>query len=323
MPCFLDKAVRSYLTGQLKRKTALLSPLPIRNGVAASRVWLPEGPWLKLADFLLERFVHLPANALLARLEQGDIVDQHGCAQGLDSQYQALRWLWYYREVPDEASLPIDLPILFQDRYLVVVDKPHFLASTPGGSYLQQTALIHLRRELNLPLLIPIHRLDRDTAGVLLFCADPDSRGAYHTLFQSREVSKEYEAIAPLHPNLDLPLHYRSRLQQPEGGLIVQEVAGSPNSDTHIALISAAAKGHYLLRPVSGRKHQLRVHMAALGMAICNDRLYPALGQPWAADDFQRPLQLLARSIAFTDPLSGAARKFSSQRKLAAIGLCQ
>lgn len=324
MPCFLGKAARSYLTGQLKRKARPLPPLPVRDGVAPSRVWLPEGPWEKVADFLLERFAYLPANALLARLEQGGIVDQEGQPEGLNSPYRPLRWLWYYREVPDESRATVDLPVLFQDRYLVAVDKPHFLATIPSGNYLQQTALIHLRRMLNLPLLSPLHRLDRDTAGVMLFCADPESRGAYHTLFQSRQVNKEYEAIAPLQPKLVLPLHYRSRLQQPKDSFIVQEIAGSPNSETHIGLLSAGATlGHYRLQPVSGRKHQLRVHMAALGMAICNDRLYPALGQPLAADDLNRPLQLLARSISFTDPISGVERCFSSQRRLAAMSLCQ
>ncbi|MBP6018538.1 MAG: pseudouridine synthase [Burkholderiaceae bacterium] len=291
----------------------------MRDGVTPSRVWLPQGVWATLADFLLERFVHLSPDILLARLARGDIVDEHGVAQRGDSPYLPLRWLWYYRQVPTEAAIPFDLPVLFRDRYLVAVDKPHFLASIPGGRYLQETALIRLRRALNMPDLSPIHRLDRDTAGVMLFCADPASRGAYQTLFQSRAVHKEYEAIAPLASQVVLPQVYRSRLQQRAGHFTVQEVPGEHNSETGIDLIAADVWGHYRLQPVTGRKHQLRAHMAALGIPIRHDMFYPELCQRSDVDDFKRPLQLLARAIAFTDPVSGVARRFESLRTLQGI----
>lgn len=304
------------------RKDAHCAPLPVRNGVAPSRVWLPQGPWPRLLDFLQERFVHLPAAALMQRLAQGDIVDQEGNPQTADSAYIPLRWLWYYREVANEAAVPFDLPVLYRDSCLVVVDKPHFLASIPGGQYLQETALIRLRRSLDLPMLSPIHRLDRDTAGVMLFCADPASRGAYQTLFQSRRVLKEYEAIAPVVQDMTFPLVYSSRLQQRAGQFTMHEVPGEPNSETVIEMIAAAALGHYRLRPITGRKHQLRLHMAALGMPICNDMFYPVLCQPpTAANDFSRPLQLLARAVEFTDPFSGQQRRFCSQRTLATAHL--
>lgn len=293
--------------------------MSVRNGVTPSRVWLPPGPWPTLADFLLERFVHLSPDILLARLAQGDIVDEHGIAQQGDSSYIPLRWLWYYREVPLETVVPFDLPVLFRDRYLVAVDKPHFLASIPGGRYLQETALIRLRRALDMPELSPIHRLDRDTAGVMLFCADPASRGAYQTLFQSRAVHKEYEAIAPLSAKVALPQVYRSCIQQRAGHFIMDEVPGEPNSETGIELIHAGEWGHYRLQPITGRKHQLRVHMAALGVPIRHDMFYPILCQPSDTDDFERPLQLLARAIAFTDPISGVARRFESQRSLLGV----
>ncbi len=295
------------------------APLPVRDGVTPSRVWLPQGAWATLADFLLERFAHLPPDILLARLAQGDIVDEYGLAQQGHSPYLPLRWLWYYREVPTETVIPYDLPVLFRDRYLVAVDKPHFLASIPGGRYLQETALIRLRRALDMPDLSPIHRLDRDTAGVMLFCADPASRGAYQTLFQSRAVHKEYEAIAPLSSQMSLPQVYRSRLQQRAGHFTMQEVPGEHNSETHIELIAAGAWGHYRLRPVTGRKHQLRAHMAALGIPIRHDMFYPVLCQPEDTDDFDRPLQLLARAIAFTDPVSGVERRFESLRTLRGV----
>ncbi|WP_353151814.1 pseudouridine synthase [Pollutimonas bauzanensis] len=295
------------------------APLPMRNGVAPSRVHLPQGPWASMLDFLLERFRHIPPDILRARLARGDIVDDAGVVQTLDSPYQPLRWLWYYREVPVEVPVPFDLPVLFRDSRLVVVDKPHFLASIPGGRYLQETALIRLRSSLDLPMLSPIHRLDRDTAGVLLFCADAESRGAYQALFQTRDVKKEYEAVAGRREGLALPLVHRSRLQAREGHFTMQEVAGEPNSETCIELMEelAGGLGRYRLLPHTGRKHQLRVHMSALGMPICNDGFYPVLGAYAEDDDFSRPLQLLARGIEFVDPFSGRMRRFESGRRLA------
>lgn len=293
------------------------APLPVRNGVAPSRVYLPQGPWQCLGDFLVQRFPHVAPDVLRARLAAGQIVDQHGAAQSADAPYEHGRWLWYYRVVPNEVAVPFALPILFRDDYLVVVDKPHFLASTPGGRYLHETALTRLRRDLDLPLLSPMHRLDRETAGVLLFCADPASRGAYQALFQSRLVSKEYLAVAPWRPDLSWPQRRCSRLVPRADHFTMQEVAGEPNSETHIDLLARHGDmGLYCLRPHTGRKHQLRVHMSALGIPICHDRFYPGL-QPYTdSDDYNRPLQLLAHTIAFTDPISGKPRQFASRRKL-------
>lgn len=301
----------------------------MRGGVAPSRVYLPQGPWSRLYDFLVQRFPHITADVIRARMLRGEIVDQDGIVQAPDTPYRPLKWLWYYREVPGEIPVPFELPVLFQDRHLVVVDKPHFLASTPGGRYLTDTALTRLRLSLDLPLLSPIHRLDRDTAGVMLFCADPDSRGAYQNLFQAREVHKEYMAVAPINPDLKLPCVHHSRLQARADHFTMQEVPGEPNSETSIELVTELATepchaingipqalALYRLRPRTGRKHQLRAHMSALGIPICNDGLYPQL-QPFPDEhDFTRPLQLLASSIAFTDPLSGLMRRFESQRRL-------
>ena len=296
---------------------AIRAPLPMRGGVGPSRVYLPEGDWVSLLDFLLERFPHVPPDVLRARLARGDIVDAAGHAQRPSSPYTARRWLWYYREVPAEAPVPFDLPVLFRDDLLVAVDKPHFLASIPGGRYLQETALTRLRRDLDLPELSPLHRLDRDTAGVLLFCLRPESRGAYQTLFQTHKVEKEYEALAPWRAELSLPLLRRSRLRQRTGHFTMQEVPGEPNSATHIELMAEErGLGRYRLRPHTGRKHQLRVHMSGLGVPIRNDGFYPELLPYAEPDDFSRPLQLLARAIEFTDPLTGARRRFESRRRL-------
>lgn len=275
-------------------------------------------------DFFTERFPRISPAVLRERLETGEITDEHGRAQDPDASYQGGRWLWYYREVPDEAPVPFELPVLHQDDRLVVVDKPHFMATTPGGRYLRHTALIRLRNELGLPKLSPIHRLDRETAGVLVFCADPAYRGRYQTLFQAREVEKEYEAVAAPPPGLQLPLVYRSRMEEMSGRFLMHEVAGEPNSETAIELLRMLGDdglAHVRLRPLSGRKHQLRMHMSALGMPILNDSFYPVTPygdstEPRGADDFSRPLQLLARAIAFRDPVDGRVRRYESRRTL-------
>ncbi|MEO6959766.1 MAG: pseudouridine synthase [Burkholderiaceae bacterium] len=294
------------------------APLPPRDGVAASKVFMPQGTWPDLLAFLLDRFKYMPADVLRNRLAGGGIVDEEGVAQTLASPYQPLRWLWYYREVPDETPVPFDLPVLHRDAHLVVVDKPHFLPSIPAGRHLRETALTRLRDRLDLPQLSPIHRLDRDTAGVMLFCVDRASRGAYQVLFQSRQVNKEYEAVAKVRADLCLPHVRCSRIEAKLPGFMVHEVDGPPNSETRIELIDRRGDlGLYRLRPRTGRKHQLRLHMSALGIPICNDRFYPELQAYRDADDFSDPLQLLARAIEFDDPFSGRPRRFESQRQLA------
>jgi len=307
-------------------------PLPPRDGVAASRLYLPDGPWRVLGDFLPGRFPHIPPVILAARLAAGDIVDSDGVAQRADSPYRPRSWLWYYREAPAEACLPFDLPILFMDDRLIVVDKPHFLASIPGGRHVHETALTRLRRTLDCALITPLHRLDRDTAGVLVFCRDPTARGAYQTLFQSRRVRKQYEALAPVREDLDLPLTWRSRLEPVPGRFVMHEAPGEPNSETRIVLEDvfdttgiasmpvqgAGLKkvGRYRLYPVTGRKHQLRAHMSGLGIPILNDAFYPEPLPKGREDDFGRPLKLLARSIEFEDPYTGRLRRFETRRSL-------
>src|SRR5690606_29938445 len=187
--------------------------------------------------FLVERFRFMPEDVLRERLEQGDIVDAQGLPLRPDSPYVPHQWLWYYRVVPNEVVVPFELQLLYQDERIVVVDKPHFLASIPGGKYLKETALSRLRETLAQPQLTPVHRLDRETAGVMLFCRDPASRGAYQKLFQSRDVAKEYEAVAPWRDDLKLPQVYRSRLEPGDLPFIMREQAGEPNSETRIELI--------------------------------------------------------------------------------------
>lgn len=303
---------------QLNKSVYKTSPLPPRNGVTASYLQLPsESPFSDFFSFLVHQFPHIPAEILKQRLEKGDIVDQQGCPFTLDSDYPAGQRIWYFREVPSEARVPFDEQIIYQDSKLLVVDKPHFLSMTPGGRHLQETLLIRLRVRLNQIDITPIHRLDRETAGVVIFCTDAQSRGAYQTLFQRREVQKVYEAVAPYRSDLSLPRVHKSRMQERDSFLTMKEVRGEPNSETRISVLKReGSRALYQLEPHTGRKHQLRVHLASLGIPIENDNWYPEL-LPDKGDDFSQPLQLLARSIRFVDPFNGELREFHSQQTLA------
>ena len=296
------------------------SPLPIRDSIAPSYAWLPQGQWPNLLAWLVARFPHLERGILEDRLARGEIVDEAGRIMSADTPYRPGSRIWYYREVPPETPVPFEEVILYRDEHLLVVDKPHFLATIPGGRYLRETLLARLRSKLDLPELTPIHRLDRETTGLVLFCIHPPSRGKYQALFEQRTVQKVYEAIAPFHADLELPRVHRSRLQEGsrngERFFTMQEVAGEPNSETRIALMERRGElAKYRLEPHTGRKHQLRAHMASLGIPILNDPWYPVVTED-KGDDFSQPLQLLAREIEFVDPVSGQSRRFESGLRL-------
>ena len=298
------------------RRTPSSLPLPTKDGVGPSCVALPPGPWTTICDFLIDRFPAVSAATWQARMQQGELVDEHAVAVTPDRPYRSGLRLYYYRSIPDEPRVPFDEAVLFQDEWLVVADKPHFLPVTPGGCYLQETLLVRLKRRLGIDTLAPLHRLDRETAGVVVFAVQPDTRGAYQALFAQRQVTKHYEAIAPWRPELAFPMTHRSRLVQDDHFLRMREVPGEPNAETLIEMLEVQGNfARYRLTPLTGRTHQLRVHCAALGMPITGDRMYPTL-LPADTDDHAKPLQLLARTIAFVDPVSGAERLFDSARSL-------
>lgn len=291
-------------------------PPPTRDGVGPSSVWLPEGRWQTVLEFLTTRFTEIPPAVWIARMTRGDVIDDTGGRLGPDCAYRSGVRLYYYRESPVEPRIPFEEAVLYQDEHILVVDKPHFLPVTPAGRFLQETLLVRLRRQLQCDFLAPLHRIDRETAGVVLFSIQPKTRGAYHALFAQRGVRKIYQAVAGVLPKLSFPLTHRSRLVEGEPFFLMKEADGAPNTETLIELVKAAGDvALYQLTPVTGRKHQLRVHMASLGIPILNDPLYPQL-QAREDDDYSRPLQLLARSIAFTDPLTGTPREFESRQRL-------
>lgn len=288
------------------------------DGLPASRLQLAPGPWPTVLDGLCARFPAIPREVWLDRFARGRVLDAVGTPLRADAPYRVGAEIRYFREVMDEAPVPFEETVLHVDAHLVVADKPHFLPVTPAGGYVRETLLARLVQRLGNPDLVPLHRIDRDTAGLVLFSANPATRDAYQSLFRQRRIHKCYEALAPALPGLTFPLVRASRLEKGEPFFRMREVEGVPNSETRIDVIERTDEGwRYVLEPVTGRKHQLRVHMAALGAPILNDRVYPQLvAAGGMRDGFARPLKLLARALAFDDPLSGAARRFESTLRL-------
>jgi tRNA pseudouridine32 synthase/23S rRNA pseudouridine746 synthase len=288
------------------------------EGVGRSCVALPSGPWATQVEFLVARFPRIAREEWLARLQRGDVTDAQGHPVRPDAPFTPHAKLYYYRSLPPEPRIPFDEEVLYQDELIVVADKPHFLPVTPTGRYLQETLLVRLKRKLGIDTLAPVHRIDRETAGLVLFTMQPQTRGRYQALFRDRAVVKRYEAIAPHRVDLGWPLIRRTRLEEGDSFMTMREVPGEPNAETHIELIeSRGGLARYGLRPLSGKRHQLRVHMAALGLPIVNDQIYPTLQPDTLLPDYSRPLQLLARTLEFTDPVSGESRRFESRHRLA------
>jgi tRNA pseudouridine32 synthase / 23S rRNA pseudouridine746 synthase len=248
-----------------------------------------------------------------AKVLAGEVVDADGAVIDDATMLPTGSSVYLYRDLPDEVPVPFDIAVLHQDADIVVVDKPHFLATMPRGRHVAQTALVRLRRELGLPELSPAHRLDRLTAGVLLFTTRRELRGAYQSLFARGVVAKTYFARAGVDPALVLPRIVRSRIIKRRGHLQAVVEPGVPNSETLVELFSP--DGLYRLTPRTGRTHQLRVHMASLGIPVTGDPLYPNVVDV-PADDFSTPLRLLAQRIEFDDPYTGLRREFITGRTL-------
>lgn len=312
--------------------------LPVRDGIGPTRLRVATGGrWATVAEFMVATFTHLDPDEVLRRVDAGEVYGADGRAIDPGCTPADHEFVWYYRQMPDEQVLPYRETVLYRDENLVVVDKPHFLPTTPTGRYLRETALVRLRVALDNPHITPVHRLDRPTAGLVMFTARPDVRGAYQSLFERRHVDKIYEAVSaaptgwdPATRRLDcqsLPLIRRDHLHSPGGPqrtVIRPEL--EPNAETEIDVLAHGTNPagqtvlHTVLRPRTGRLHQLRVQLAALGIPILGDRRYPHL-LPEAPDDDALPLQLLARELVFTDPISGAERRFRSERTLSEVPL--
>lgn len=297
------------------------SPLPPRHGVDAQRFRMPQGgPWRTLRDHLVERLATgLTPAQVDAMLAAGEVVDEEGMTVPADAPFVPRSVVWAHRDLPDEAPLPFDVEVLHRDERLVVVDKPHFLATMPRGDHVVNSALARARVRTGLARLAPAHRLDRPTAGVLLLTTEQRWRGPYQRLFAAGLVHKEYLAVAPVRADLALPLVRRSHLVKEHGVHQAREVDGAPpNAATLVELLDRrGGLGLYRLTPRTGRTHQLRCQLCALGIPIVGDPLYPTEREA-RPGDFSEPLQLLASVLAFTDPIDGTHRRFETRRTLSA-----
>ncbi|WP_433855583.1 pseudouridine synthase [Streptomyces kronopolitis] len=270
-----------------------------------------------MREHLVERFAGAVGAGRVAEMfAAGRFFGVGGVLRG-DEPYVAGAYVWFHRDFVPEVPVPFEVGVVYRDDRIVIADKPHFLATTPRGRHITETALARLRRALGLPALQPAHRLDRLTAGLALFVVRPEDRGAYQGLFGARRVRKEYEAVAPYDGRVALPVTVRSRIVKERGVIAAREEAGAPNAESRIELVERrGGLGRYRLLPTTGRTHQLRVHMNGLGLPILHDPVYPVVLDP-APDDFSAPLQLLARVLEFTDPVDGRERRFESGLRLA------
>ena len=323
------------------------SKLPTRDGVSASTVALPSNArtsdsnaladWSTVFDFLCERFPAVTPEEWSARFADGLVLNKQGESISEATPYAPNTLIHYYRRVQDEPELPFKAQVLFQDAHLVVADKPHFMPVTPAGRYVRSSLLVQLKEELGIDTLSPIHRIDRETAGLVLLSVNPQERDAYHALFRDRKVQKTYQAIAPYRDDLVFPLTRISRIEEDAQFFLSREVEGLTNSETRVEILKyldaavdtsiglaagSPRSSHekpikpsalYQLTPVTGKRHQLRIHMCALGIPIEGDQFYPEVVRgPEEIEDFSQALQLLAEKIAFTDPITGEEREFKS-----------
>ncbi|MBB4594649.1 tRNA pseudouridine32 synthase/23S rRNA pseudouridine746 synthase [Xanthomonas arboricola] len=291
---------------------AMLPARPMLDGIPASQFQLPPGPWSTVLEALCACFAGVDAATWRDRFARGRVLDAEGSALDASAPYRLGAEIQYFREVVDEQAIPFAETVVHADAHVVVACKPHLLPVVPAGAYVRETLLTRLVRRLDNPALVPLHRIDRDTAGLVLFSANPATRGIYQALFRERRIRKHYLAVAAPLPGLTFPYVHRSRLEPGEPFFRMREGVGEPNSETVIDVVARGADTWtYRLEPVTGRKHQLRVHMAALGAPILHDRFYPEL-EDQRPDDPERPLQLFAHTLAFDDPITGEPRSFTA-----------
>lgn len=298
-----------------RRRAGSRPPLPLRDGLGPERLLIDAGHADALGDHLRAT---APDEDWDARFAAGEVVDHTGRRLGPHDRCAPGTLVHFYREPPAEPRVPFDVDVLYHGDGLLVVDKPHFLATIPRGRHIRESVVVRMRRDLDLPDLVPAHRLDRMTAGVLVCTTDPALRRPYQQLFEQRQVVKEYEALAAHLPDGSFPTTVRSRIVKEHGEPTARQLPGTPNSHTEIEVIERCGDhSRYRLLPTTGRTHQLRLHMLSLGAPILGDDFYPTF-RDRAPGDFTDPLRLLARSIRFTDPVTGQPRVFRSSRTLSA-----
>jgi len=267
-------------------------------------------------EYFIARFPDIEPVVWRQRMDAGKVHWHDGTLVTATCAFQAQKRVYYYREVESEPVIPFEEKILFHDAHILVAYKPHFLAVTPGGIWVAECLQNRLRNKTGLDNLQALHRLDRATAGLVLFSVNPDSRHYYHDLFKNKQIHKTYHAVAKVTGEENLKgreWHIKNRMERSSIRFRMHVVDGEPNSYSVIRCVEQRGdRAMFELNPITGKTHQLRVHMQELGWPVLNDRYYPNLQQQ-SADDFGQPLQLVATALRFTDPVSLELRQFASE----------
>lgn len=276
-----------------------------------------EKPYPSIVEFLFKTFPAISRNRWAERIREGRVLDDQGNPITAETGYFPSKRIFYFREIENEPAIPFAEQILFQDDEILVACKPHFLPVIPGGRYVNECLLNRLRRRTGIDGLVPIHRLDRETAGVVIFSVNIKTRGLYHELFMHGKVDKTYHALAEVNqPPLKNQWVIENRIIRGDPRFRMKIAPGAANARSYIQLLEINGnRGLFRLQPVTGKTHQLRLHLSSLGFRIIHDRVYPDL-QPETHDTFDQPLQLLAKRVRFRDPVSGESREFQSEREL-------
>ncbi|MDK8340892.1 MAG: pseudouridine synthase [Winkia sp. UMB3164B] len=279
-----------------------------RGGLAPIKMGPTGCADLTLLQWMQQRYEKLDATELKKLFAQGAFVNSAGDALGADTPSELIRQgVYFYRPIADEVDTPIEVPVLAQTENWIAVDKPAGLATMPRGAFVARSVTVALRRQERNDEPVPAHRLDRPTAGVLLFTKRKQVRGAYQKLFEERKVQKSYRLLAPT-ASLPDSFSFEARIYRVDGQHRVGVAhTGEANSYTKFRRLSKRGNiSLYEARPQTGKMHQIRAHMAALGAPLVGDRLYGWEGE-------QVPLQLLAHSLSFGDPFAKAVTLRSKQ----------
>ena len=278
--------------------------------VPASRLMLPPGPWRTVLEALCARFPRIPESQWRDRFIRGRVLDRSGVPLPLDAPYRPGAQVQYFREVAEEPALPGGEYVVHCDADLLVAFKPHYLPVAPTGAWVRETLLTRMVALTGNSDLAPLHRLDRDTSGVLLLGKGPEAAKRLAGAFARRQAKKTYWAIVagnPKPPSGLIEMHLK------KSGLNDFEMVrpadpkehGAEPAETGYVMISRAAHraAWMALRPFTGRTHQLRAHMKAIGHPILGD---PKYGDE-ASTELSGPLklQLHARRIELDHPGGG------------------
>ncbi len=290
-----------------------MSRSPFASTVTVGEAVPPGTPVLL---FFEGRFPSIPLHIWEERLEQGLVTDAEGAVLSRESRVSPMMVIHYFREVAWEAPIPFKEAVIYQDDHILVACKPHFLPVIPSGKFVNETLLTRLKIRFDAPDLIPVNRIDRETAGLVLFSRQKRSRGLYQGLFMNRQVSKVYEALSAFSSAEAGPFRVENRLGAGDPWFRMKAVDGPINATSLIERIAPHGQGAlYRIRPITGKKHQIRLHLCSIGAPILNDRLYPTLWEE-APPDYENPLKLLAKELSFVDPISGKSHHFVSPRSL-------